>query len=270
MRKMKNLLLFGAVIVLLSSCSALYKPNMIQSPMLKEKGDFNVSGTLGISGMGNGHLQTAYAPAKNLGIMLNIMGHNESERFSTKSQKLQIFNGEAGIGIHNKFGSNNNILLQVYTGYGLGHSVNFIKSESSLTRPEMSANISSIFFQPGIAYTSDLMDVALDLRFKHVNMFDLNAQLYKEFDWWNTEYEFFNNSSITFGLFEPALTLKIGDENFRGIFQGGLTIPIANVDNYNRVNPYDFLALPFLKLGVGFEYKINTQKKRKEIHPNIQ
>jgi len=263
MRKMKNLLLCIAATLLLSSCTSLYKPNMIQSPMLTEKGDFNVSGALGISGMGNGHVQTAYAPVEHLGIMLNMMGHSESPWYSQETQKLQILNGEAGIGIHNKFGSKNNLLLQVYAGYGRGRSVNYIDNNSPESRPEMSSNFSSLFFQPGIAYVGDLMNVAVDFRFKRVTMFDLNARLYREFEWWNTEYEFFNNSSVAFGLFEPVVTFKIGDENYRGIFQAGLNIPIANTDNYYTVNPYEFFGLSFMKVGIGFEYSINTNRKTK-------
>lgn len=263
MKKMKNLLLFIVAILLLSSCTTLYKPNMVQSPMLKEKGDLNVSGSLGVTGMGNGHVQAAYAPKEHLGIMLNLMGHSESEGYDTNPEKLNILNAEAGIGIHKKFGSKNNLLLQVYAGYGRGRSVNFIETNTPESRPEMSSNFSSLFFQPGIAYFGEFMDVAVDLRFKRVTMFDLNARLYSEFNWWNTEYEFFNNSSVAFGLFEPAVTFKIGDENYRGIFQAGLNVPIANTDNYYTVNPFNYFGYDYIKTGVGFEYNINTRRKRK-------
>ena len=69
-------LIFISMMVCVSSCVTLYKPNSINSPVLKEQGEFK--GTIGLGTLGTGllNVQTAYAITDHLGIMLNGMYHS--------------------------------------------------------------------------------------------------------------------------------------------------------------------------------------------------
>ena len=58
-KKINKLLFAISILVSLSSCVTLYKPNAVQSPMLKEKGDFIGSASIGILGTGYANGQVA-------------------------------------------------------------------------------------------------------------------------------------------------------------------------------------------------------------------
>lgn len=79
---MKNIILTFLYILpfLFSGCVTLYKPNTINSPLLKEAGELNVGGALGISGSGLLNLQASYAPINRIGIMINGMYHTRDRK----------------------------------------------------------------------------------------------------------------------------------------------------------------------------------------------
>src|SRR6218665_3056415 len=61
------------LIFTISSCS-VYTPNVINTPLMKEKGEAVISGHIG----NGGHLQASYALSDKIGVMTNFMAVNSS------------------------------------------------------------------------------------------------------------------------------------------------------------------------------------------------
>ncbi len=247
--------------VLLSGCVTLYKPNTIHSPLLKEKGELKAGGALGVSGSGLLNFQTCYALTNHIGVLANGMYH--TRRTSTLSipdsgiEKLNIFSGEAGAGYFITFGKEKHGLFQCYGGGGFGSTKDRIDKTSN---PEVSAKYSNIFLQPGIGYTSENFDIAFDLRGNYVQLYHIYAHLYNEFKFWNTEFQYHSNTSLYFVNLEPAVTMKAGGKNLKGVLQFGAIIPTINSDAYFSVNTSSQLALPLFKLSMGVVYTFRRQE----------
>ncbi|HMI02744.1 MAG TPA: hypothetical protein VK541_09700 [Pedobacter sp.] len=106
------LLIFSAV--LLSSCSSMYMPNVPNTPMLSQQGEF--SGGAHISLRGNASLNGAYAVSNHFGVLFSgSMMNREWERKDYKNKLVEV-----GGGYFNTFGPDDNRILEVYVGYGGG------------------------------------------------------------------------------------------------------------------------------------------------------
>jgi len=119
------------VLFIFTGCVTLYKPNVINSPLLKEKGEFNTSASIGLSGCGLYNLQAAYAISNHTGVMIDGMYHNRHSTISDSSvEKLNMFFGEAGAGYFTAFGNEKNRLFQCYGGCGYGITTDKIDNSS--------------------------------------------------------------------------------------------------------------------------------------------
>jgi hypothetical protein len=253
---MKNaiqILSFGMLFIL-AGCVTLYKPNAVPSPLLKEKGELNTSATLGLSGCGLYNLQSAYAISNHTGIMVDGMAHNRKTSSADSTvEKLNMFFGKAGAGYFTTFGNMKNGLFQCYGGGGYGVSSDKIKNTGQ-PAPEVSGKYFNIFLQPGLAYTKKNFNLAFDLRANYVRVFNIHAYLYEQFEWWNTDFRFYSDTSLYFINLEPALTIKAGGEKLKGVFQLGAIIPAINPDSYFEVNTSSYLVAPLFLFSVGIEY----------------
>lgn len=255
-------LLLSFLSIFFSGCATLYKPNAVHSPMLQKKGDGHVAGSIGVVGTGLANFQAAYAVSNHIGFTTEGMYHFRSQSYSsdqdTKTEKLNILGAGLGIGYFEKFSEKQNKLIQIYTGAGFGNASSHI--ENSLNPdPEISSKIFNIYVQPGITFTGKNLDMAIDLRTKYVKLYDVNAYLYDEFEWWNTDYQYASDSTLSFVLFEPAYTLTAGGKNLKGLFQAGLVIPIINSQDFYSSNSSFFLAYPFFKLSFGMQYRFGRK-----------
>jgi hypothetical protein len=255
-------IVFSGMLLILTGCVTLYKPNAIHSPMLKEKGELNTSASLGLSGCGLYNLQAAYAKSEHVGIMADVMYHNRhtssTDSSVTTVEKLNMFSGEAGAGYFTTFGIGKNGLFQCYGGGGYGFTTDRIYNANQ-PKPELSAQYYNIFIQPGVAFTSKYFDAAFDLRANYVCLFNIHAYLYNKFEWWNTDFKFYNDTTVYFMNLEPAITLKAGGEKWKGIFQFGVTIPTINSDTYFSVNTSSMFGTPLIKFSVGVNYTIGKK-----------
>jgi hypothetical protein len=249
----------ATVLLLFTSCATLYKPNVVHSPLLKEKGEMHVAGALSLVGSANTNLQGAVALSENMGIMVNLMQHSRNRYYEAAEEKLRMFAGEAGIGYFKKLGKDGEFLFQSYGGFGMGRSRAVIENTSQSDFPEMSGKYLNFFIQPGIAYVSKHIDVAFDTRLNRVQMFDVRAYLYETFEWWNTDYTLYNDTTLSFAILEPTLTIKAGSPAFKGIFQLGATLPVYHPNEYYSVSSSDIFA-PFMKMSIGIEYRFGTMK----------
>jgi hypothetical protein len=248
-----KILSFG-MLLFLTGCVTLYKPNAIHSPMLKEKGELSTSASLGLSGCGLYNLQAAYAISNHTGVMMDGMIHNRHiNNTYSPSEKLNIFFGECGAGYFTSFGNQKNELFQCYSGAGYGTTTDKINNDNQ-PDPEVNANFFNIYFQPGLAFTSKYFKVAFDIRANYVRLFDIHAYLYDKFEWWNTDLKFYSDTTLDFVNLEPAITIKVGNGKLNGILQLGVIIPTINASNYIEVNNVSTYLDPVFKFSVGINY----------------
>ncbi len=254
MRTALHVLSFGLLLIL-TGCITLYKPNAIHSPLLKEKGELNTSASIGMSGCGLYNLQAAYALSNHTGVMINGMSHYrqyDSDSGATV-EKLNILSGEAGVGYFTPFGDEKNGLFQCYGGGGYGVTTDKIINVNPPDY-EAGAKYFNIFIQPGLAYTSKYFEVAFDLRTNYVRLFDIHADLFDVYDWWDESFNFVSDTTLDFINLEPAITIKAGGENLKGFLQLGATIPTYNSESYFVVNSTSLLIVPLFKASVGVTY----------------
>ncbi len=251
-----------ATSLLLMGCVSLYKPTVVQSPLLKEEGEARVTGSIGLLGTGLYNLQGAYAPKEHVGVLAGGMLHTErTNEESGNPEVTSIYYGEAGGGYYTTFGKKDRGLFQCYGGIGMGGS-NSVKHMYDQTEPRLSANYISAFIQPGIAFASRNFDAALDVRNNVVHLYNTNAYLMEEFEFWNTQTTFHADTTMNFLLLEPTLTLRFGPEQVKGFIQLGLTFPTWNSDVYFDVFGSSLLLGQFFKFSIGITYLFPTKPKK--------
>lgn len=247
--KLLVFLIITILTYLLSSCVTVYRPVVINSPVLQDKGEGNIAASIGLLGDGLYNLQSAYAVSDKLALMLNGMHHAKSYgSMSADSGKIRFFSVESGVGYFRNLNPAKSILFQCYTGPGLGRTKSINTGNSSTV--DFSAYYASFFVQPGIAYTEDNFDAALDIKANYLWMYDIHGRLYSEFEFWNTESQQVNNMMLHLINLEPAITIRGGGKKIKGVFQSGLVIPLYKSKNYLVMNQ-------FIKTSVGIYYTFN-------------
>ena len=253
MKTTANLFSFG-VLLIFTGCVTLYKPNAIHSPLLKEKGEFNTSAILGLSGCAATNLQAAYALLDHTGIMIDGMSHfRHTNKEESVDERLNMLFGEAGVGYFTKFGNPSNKLFQCYGGCGYGRTSDVIDYNDQ-PDPQAKASYVNLFFQPGVAIISNRFELAFDLRANYIQMFNINAYLYDQFEWWNTDSKFHSDTTLNFMNLEPTITLKTGGEKLKVLLQTGLTLPTINRSSYFGVSTTSLFLVPLIKFSVGVSY----------------
>jgi hypothetical protein len=258
MKTVLQILSFGTL-CFLTGCVTLYKPNVIHSPLLKEKGDLNTTASIGISGCGLYNLQAAYAISNHAGIMLDGMYHNR--RFSSADssiEKLNMFFGEAGAGYFTPFKNQKNKLFQCYSGAGYGITKDKIDNANQ-TNPEMNAKYFNLFIQPGLSFANKSFEVALDVRANYIRLYDIHAYLSDKFEWWNTDFKFYSDTALYFVNLEPAVTMKLGGGKLKGVVQLGATIPTIHSNSYLNVSASSTLGSPLFKFSAGVSYSFGLK-----------
>lgn len=237
-----------------TGCVTLYKPNAIHSPLLKEKGELNSCASLGLSGSGLYNIQSAYAVSNHAGIMIDGMYHQRQLKSAYSSvEKLSIYFTEAGAGYFSAFGENKKGLFQCYGGGGYGNTTDKMFNAGQYS-PEINAKYFNVFVQPGIAFTDKNIEAAFDLRANYVRLFNIHAYMYNRFEWWNTDFHYYSDTSLCFFNMEPTVTLKAGGKKLKGILQFGITVPVYNAHSYFLANSASMLGIPLIKLSMGISY----------------
>ncbi len=251
---------FSLFIFTATGCVTLYKPNVVHSPLLKEKGEVTASASLGISGSGLYNFQAATALSDHAGIMADGMYHTRMTNHTDSSyEKLNLLFAEAGGGYFTRFSENKKGLFQCYGGGGFGSSRDIMHSAMP-PEPEVSSKYMNVFVQPGVAYTDDNFEAAFDVRMNYVQLFNIHAYLYKEFEWWNTDFVYYSDTTLRFVNIEPAVTVKAGGEKLKGILQFGVTIPAVNSKSYFMTSSSSLLLFPLIKFSVGISYRFGKKQ----------
>ncbi|WP_026898053.1 hypothetical protein [Daejeonella oryzae] len=111
-------------IAFLSSCSSVYLPNVPDSPMLTEQGEFHAAGHISLKG--NISVNSAYALSDNIGVIMSA-STMDNNRVNKEFNHQML---EAGIGYFTTFGSQKDRIFEVYSGYGKGNSDRMIKDRT--------------------------------------------------------------------------------------------------------------------------------------------
>lgn len=188
-----------------TSCSPEYVPNMVNSPMFSNAGEFQATIATGNS---NFDAHTAVAITDHIGIMVNGSYGNETND-STKDFHKHSFI-EAGIGYYEKIGDKGR--YEVFGGYGFGKVDGYFEN-ALFDEVITDARYNRFFIQPGIGISTGIFDGSFSPRFVLVQMDPKGANFP------STQYDTF---------FEPVITSKIGYKYVKFIVQFGVSVPIGD------------------------------------------
>lgn len=212
----ERLILLCAVVI--NSCAPAYIPNVINTPLLDHKGEFQANLNTGFAGFDP---QIAYTVTDHLGLMVNGSFANRTSDSTDNFHKHQFL--ELGMGYYSKL--TDNVLFELYGGFGVGK----LKSEydNGFWISLSDVNSRRAFIQPSVGVTTQIFDASLASRFTMVNLF--------QHDYSNTGY-----------FWEPAITVKLGYEYAKALLQFGFAIPF-------KEETLDFNYRPFLfSMGLQF------------------
>ena len=209
--------------IYLTGCFTIYKPNAVQSPMLKEKGDLTISGSVGLVSTGFMNVQTSYAVDKHIGIMANGMLHSRNDTRDSLKDFLNIYSTEMAIGYFDKPESNDNVQYHCYLGGGIGNSKHILTGTTDKS-PNVTSRYYNYFVQPGVTFFGKGVDVGLDLKANYVKLKYFNSDIFKRYNLWPDEW-MSHDTALSFMNVEPAVTVRLGNDRFKGIAQLGFTIP---------------------------------------------
>jgi len=112
-------------VLILNSCASLYMPNVPNTPMLSAKDEVHASGYLTLKG--NFSFNSAYAFSEHWGMILNASVTNQERNRKEFNQNLL----ESGVGYFTKFGAEQNRILEIYAGLGMGNSERYFLTNTS-------------------------------------------------------------------------------------------------------------------------------------------
>ncbi len=234
-----NLLVMKNIITLLicvafAGCGPVYYvPNTQNVPVMKEKGQTNISIGLNTSESTDGfELQGAYGLTDKMALQLNTDWVSSSDESSTGSGHLI----ELGAGYYKNL--SNHFVFETYGLVGFGS----LKYEDTYVSPEkISAKFIRLGVQPSISFTSKYFIASLSGRVANLNYNAVSG------NYIDVDYLKANNSHW---LIEPALTLQAGSENIKLQLQFQLS--------ENLTDPYFPQDYSLLSLGL----KVNLNHKK--------
>ncbi len=217
-----RLLFLSCAVIYLNSCAPAYVPNTLNTPLLSNKGEFQLGINGGLSGFDP---QAAYAITDNIGLMLNGSFRNSTSDSTDNFHKHNFV--ELGSGYYTKFGSIGR--FETFAGYGYGKLKAY--SEAGIFESFADANCNRIFLQPGVGMATQLFDGSFTTRIVLIDLVQ-------------------NDLHFTEVFFEPALTFKLGYKYVKGMVQLGLSLPMNS-------EGVDFNYYPFI-----FSFGIQATIKR--------
>ncbi|RNL52331.1 hypothetical protein [Pedobacter jejuensis] len=109
-------LIFPALVLFASSCSSVYMPNVPNTPMLSQQGEFSGGGHISLKG--NASINGAYAVSNHVGVLFSGSKMSNDRKGKDFDHKLI----EIGGGYFDTFGPDNNRIIEIYAGVGKGWS----------------------------------------------------------------------------------------------------------------------------------------------------
>lgn len=231
MKQYLNLILSASAALLISSCSTqMYVSNTVNAPLLKEKGEVQVSVT-------QSDLQAAVAVTDHIGLMANGFYKN----YKSGNYQHNGVLGELGIGYYKPL--DDHFVFETFAGGGLAHiyqQKEFNDLNNDVVLGKFNADAMKIFLQPDFGYRSKIFEASISSRFSMVKYTSFSSQNYPA---QNLKDDYLDNNNLTGPAFlfaEPALTCRVGYKYVKLQAQVGLTINltgnnIKHADNFSSV-----------------------------------
>lgn len=195
---MKNFIFLLICTPLIGCSPVYYVPNTQNVPVIKEKGQTNISFNINESESTEGiEFQGAYGLTDKIALQFNADWVKSSDETSNGSGYLF----EIGPGYYKNLSKK--FVFETYGLLGLGR---LEYEENNTNYQNINANFFRIGVQPSISFASKYFIASLSSRFSNLNYNSVNGNYY------DVEYLKANNSQW---LFEPALTLQLGFENVK-------------------------------------------------------
>lgn len=228
-------------VLLHSSCSTMYIPSGVYTPMHKEAGEIGASINVG-TGI-DGHF--SFSPTKNIGVMMS--GGRSSLTESINGVENSYFRNTLNIGPGLYYELVDGVVCEMYGGVGYtGFTANGNIANNS-TVDVLNGEMYNFFIQPAFGYRNEHVMVSLVARVSNLNYV-------RTVDQQGINYF---NGSVSF--IEPGLNLAIGAEKLKFNFQTGLSLP------YGRL-PVNFGYIPFrLLFGIQFNFSRHSKPKTNEL-----
>ncbi len=112
----KYIRLIPLLALFVSSCSSVYMPNVPNTPMLSQAGEFSGGGHISLKG--NVSANGAYAVSDHIGVLFSGSAMSSERHKKDFNHKLI----EIGGGYFDTFGENNDRIIEIYGGVGKGWS----------------------------------------------------------------------------------------------------------------------------------------------------
>jgi hypothetical protein len=222
-------------VLIINSCAPSYIPNVINAPLLSNKGEFQARLNSGISGFDP---QFSYAVTDNIGVMLN--GSYNYQNDSDSYHKHYFI--ESGAGYFGKLQESGR--FEVFGGYGYG-DVKTLTPWLPGWVAYADGYYHRIFIQPSIGAVTNVFEGSFSTRFVMVNM---------HFRDYYGDKPSADNSFNPF--IEPVITAKIGYKYVKFVTQIGFSIPLGN--NYEDLYDYQpFIFSMGVNLKFGHKYNDN-------------
>lgn len=222
----------GICIMLVTSCTPVYIPNVVNMPLLNETGEIQASVHTAVGGI---DVQTAAAITDRLGMMVNA-NFQDKNIFSGEGYRKNAF-GEFGLGYRTDISDNGR--FEIFSGFGYGKTKARYPDNEFYWKQTLDIQSLRLFIQPTIGFTSDVVDFGLAPRMAYLTLNESGAR-YSGF------------------FVEPAFMLKLGYKYVKLLFQAGISLPA-----YRNSLQYDYN--PFIgSFGLQFAIKPNKITKKEE------
>lgn len=233
MKQYLNLILGASAALFISSCTTqMYVANTVNAPLLKEKGEVQVSVT-------QSDIQAALAVTDHIGIMANGFYKNYKDGNYQHNGVL----GELGVGYFKPL--DNNFVFETFAGGGIAHiyqQKEFNGLNNDVVLGKFNADAMKIFLQPDFGYRSKIFDAIISSRFSMVKYSNFSSQNYPTETLKDDYLDNNNLTGPTFLFAEPALTCRVGYKYVKLQGQVGLTINLTG-DNIKHASNFSSLGI---------------------------
>jgi hypothetical protein len=215
----------AALVALATGCKAVYAPNIVNTPLLRQRGEVRAT----VDGR---NLQLAVAPTNHIGVMVNGY-HRDDTNDPKPDQEKQHGQGdfvEVGAGGFTGIARPYSWLpLQVegYAGVGVGTVKQDLTPAGGITR-HFEAQVTRVFVAPTLGTTTKYYDVAASLRVVAVSYHDVATTGYM-----GDQLEgdgFAGIEGQTWLFVEPCVTVRVGYKWVKLQLQVGKSVKLNSDD----------------------------------------
>jgi len=246
--KLRNIIGLVTISFAFYSCTKpiMYFPNTTTTQVLKEKGDINLSGSLGTNGF---ETQGTYTYQENIGVISSLNYYNgKNQPDSTIDSFYQLFS-EIGLGYNFPLKSDN-VILSSFIGIGVGD----VKRKNKFNQHK--GTYLKQFIQLNFGYHGESFDIYLINKVSNIN-----------FIRWKSSYKSnLNDNKMDFkydaSFNEFLIHIALGNNDIKFFLQNGFSL-LMNGDYDNLV----YSQFPLIWVG-GINIKFNPMKSKKK-NPEI-